>query len=110
MASEKDQEEWNDATNTSSSADYSMQTWGDEKQPSHLEELMDEEGLKRLEHADSYLEEVQRRQRVEEQQSSQGPFDYTPWIAAQPMPLVKEIEQGLRVNGLKLRKQIQADL
>jgi hypothetical protein len=26
------------------------------------------------------------------------------------MPFVKEIEQGLRVNGLKLRKQIQADL
>jgi hypothetical protein len=26
------------------------------------------------------------------------------------MPFTKEIEQGLRVNGLKLRKQIQADL
>jgi hypothetical protein len=26
------------------------------------------------------------------------------------MPLVKEIEQGLRLNGLKLRKKIQADL
>ncbi len=60
MTSERDQEEWNDSTNTSSSADYSMHTWGDEKS-THLEELMDEEGLKRLEHADSYLEEVQRR-------------------------------------------------
>jgi hypothetical protein len=26
------------------------------------------------------------------------------------MPFTKEIEQGLRVSGLKLRKQIQADL
>ncbi len=54
--------------------------------------------------ARQYLEERERERGAED------PFDFTPWIAALPMPLVKEIEQGLRVNGLKLRKQIQADV
>jgi hypothetical protein len=61
--------------------------------------MTDDERLKRLEHADFYLEEVQRRQREEERQDSQDLFDYTPWIAALSMPFTKEIEQGLRVNG-----------
>jgi hypothetical protein len=71
-----------------------MRTWGDEE---NLEEMGDEEKL-------AYLEELQRRQGAEEQQDSQDPFDYTPWIAALPMPFTKEIEQGLRVSGLKLQK------
>jgi hypothetical protein len=52
---------------------------------------------------------MQRRWEAEEQRGSQDPFDYTPWIASLPMPFTKEIEQGLRVSGLKLRKQIQAN-
>jgi hypothetical protein len=50
---------------------------------------------------------MQRRWTAEE---LQDPFDYTPWISALPMPFTKEIEQGLRVSGLKLRKQIQANI
>jgi hypothetical protein len=53
---------------------------------------------------------MQRRMDAEEQRDSQDPFDYTPWIAALPLPFTKEIEEGLRVSGLQLRKQIQADL
>jgi hypothetical protein len=98
MMSEQVQDGWNDATNTFSSEDYSMKTWGDEENPAHLEEMTDEEKLERLAHADSYLEEVQRRRDAEEQQDSQDPFDYTPWIVALPMPFTKEIEQGLRVS------------
>jgi hypothetical protein len=115
MESEQGQDGWDDATNTFSSTgthnneDYSRNTWGDEE-PAHLEEMTDEERLERLAHANSYLEEVQRRQCAEEQQDYQDPFYYTPWIAALPMPFTKEIEQGLRISGLKLRKQIQADL
>ncbi len=52
---------------------------------------------------------MQRRWAVEERER-EDPFDYTPWIAALPMPFTKEIEQGLRVSGLKLQKQSQADL
>jgi hypothetical protein len=104
MASEQNQDGWNDATNTFSSEDYSMKTWGDEANPDLIEQATDEDPayLERL--AQEYLEERERRRGVED------PFDYTPWIAALPMPFTKEIEQGLRVNGLKLRKQIQADL
>jgi hypothetical protein len=102
MASEQGQDEWNDATNTFSSEDYSMKTWGDEANPDHPEQMTEEENLEKL--AQEYLEERERRRGAED------PFDYTPWIAALPMPLTNEIEQGLRVNGLKLRKQIQADL
>jgi hypothetical protein len=102
MESEQDQNGWNDATNTFSSSDYSMQHWGDEED---LQRLGEE-----LAHVGSHIEGLRKSQGVEEQQTSQDPFDYTPWIAALPMPSTKEIEQGLRVNGLKLRKQIQADL
>jgi hypothetical protein len=100
MASEQNQDGWDGATNTFSSEDYSMRTWGDEE-PAHLEETTedDPENLEKL--AQEYLE---RRRGIED------PFDYTPWIATLPMPFTNEIEQGLRVNGLKLRKQIQADL
>jgi hypothetical protein len=79
-----------------------MKTWGEEANPDHLEQMTEEENLEKLAH--EYLEEVERRRGAED------PFNYTPWIASLPMPLTKEIEQGLRVNGLKLRKQIQADL
>jgi hypothetical protein len=78
-----------------------MQDWGDESLQKLSEQLAD---------VDSDIEKLRRSQGVQEQQDSQDPFDYTPWIAALPMPFTKEIEQGLRVNGLKLRKQIQADL
>ncbi len=101
MAPEQDQDGWNDATNTFSSTDYSMQSWGDED----LQRLGEQ-----LAHVDSHIEELRRSQGAEEQQDSQDPFDYTPWIAASPMPFTKETEQGLRVSGLKLRKQVQADL
>ena len=92
QSEQEDQDGWNDATNTFSSAntinneDCSMQNWGDEPPPS------------------PELDEDPQLQRAED------PFDYTPWIAALPMPLVKEIEQRLRVNGLRLRKQLQTDL
>jgi hypothetical protein len=100
MASEQAQDEWDDATNTFPSKDYAMKGWGDEE-PLHPEEAAedDPETLERL--AREYLESRQR---------AEDPFDYTPWIAALPMPQVKEIEQSLRINGLKLRKQFQADL
>jgi hypothetical protein len=86
--------------NTFPSEDYSMKAWGDEDPP-HPEETTedDPEDLERL--AQAYLES---RRGIED------PFDYTPWIAALPLPSAKEIEQNLRVNGLNLRKQIQADL
>ncbi len=94
MASEQNQDGWDDATNTFPSEDYSMKTWGDEANPDLIEQSTDEDPayLERL--AQEYLEERERRRGVED------PFDYTPWIAALPMPLTKEIEQGLRVNGL----------
>jgi hypothetical protein len=103
MASEQEQDGWNDTTNTFASEDFSMKTWGEEEPP-RLEESIDDdpESVERL--ARQYLEDRERERGAED------PFDYTPWIAALPMPLVKEIEQGLRVNGLKLRKQIQADV
>jgi hypothetical protein len=94
MATEQDQDGWNDATNTFSSTgianneDCSMKTWGEG------ETLEDPE-------------EMQRRWAAKDRQD---PYDYTPWIAALPMPFIKEIEQELRVSGLKLRKQIQADI
>ena len=103
MASEQGQDGWNDATNTFSSEDYSMKTWGEEDPPQVEEAIGDDpETVERL--ARQYLEDRERERGAED------PFDYTPWIAALLMPLVKEIEQGLRVNGLKLRKQIQADV
>jgi hypothetical protein len=69
MESEQGQDGWDDATNTFSSTDYSMKTWGDEES-AHLEEMTEEE---RLAQADSYLEEVQRRaQRAEELRNSGG--------------------------------------
>jgi hypothetical protein len=101
MDSEQNQDGWHSATNTYSSVDYRMQSWGDED----LQKLGEQIAV-----VDSHIEELRRTQDVEDQQDSQDPFDYTPWIAALPMPFTKEIEQGLRVNGLKLRKQIQADL
>ncbi len=104
MSFEQNQDGWNDATNTFSSEDYSMTTWEDEANPDLIEQATDEDPayLERL--AQEYLEDRERGRGVED------PFDYTPWIAALPMPHVKEIEQGLRVSGLKLRKQIQTDL
>jgi hypothetical protein len=39
MASEQGQDGWNDATNTFSSEDFSMKTWGEEEPP-HLEETI----------------------------------------------------------------------
>ncbi len=73
-----------------------MQHWGDEE----LQRLSEE-----LAHVDSHIQGLRKSLGVEEQQDAQDPFDYTPWIAALPMHYTKEIEQGLRVNGLKLRKQ-----
>jgi hypothetical protein len=96
MESEQGQDGWDEATNTLSSScnfnneDYSIKTLGDEE---NLEDP----------------EEMQRRWAAEERER-EDPFNYTPWIAALPMPFTKEIEQGLRVSGLKLRKQIQADI
>ena len=103
MASEQDQDGWNDAANTFRSDDCNIKGWEDENSP-QVEETIDDdsENIERL--ARQYLEDRERERGAED------PFDYTPWIAALPMPLVKEIEQGLRVNGLKLRKQIQADV
>jgi hypothetical protein len=63
-----------------------MQNWGDED----LQRLEGE-----LANVDSDVAELRRAQGTGEQQDSQDPFDYTPWIAALPMPLTKEIEQGL---------------
>ncbi len=80
-----------------------MKPWGDEANPDHLEQVTEENPDKLEKLAHEYLKEVERKRGAED------PFDYTPWIAALPMPFTKEIEQGLRVNGLKLRKQIQAD-
>jgi hypothetical protein len=128
MESEQDQDGWNANTNTFSSTgtynneDYSMKTWGDEENPDSVKEMTDEERRARIAQmsdeerrammaqADAFLEEVEKRRGSEEQQDSQDPFDYTPWVAALPMPLTKEIEQGLRISGLNLRRQIQADL
>jgi hypothetical protein len=104
MASKQNQDGWDDATSTFPSEDYSMKTWGDETNPDHHEQQTEEESKSLEQLAQEYLADIERKQGAED------PFDYTPWIAALPMPLVKEIEQGLRVNGLKLRKQIQADL
>ncbi len=102
MDSEQNQDGWHGgAASTYTSADYSMQDWGDESLHKLSEELAD---------VDSDIEKLRRSQGAQEQQDSQDPFDYTPWIAALPMPFTKEIEQDLRVNGLKLRKQIQADI
>ena len=101
MASEQAQNEWDDATNTFTSKDCAMKGWGDEEPP-HPEETAEDDTVEEL--ARKYLEEKDRERGVED------PFDYTPWIATLPMPQVKEIEQNLRINGLKLRKQIQADL
>jgi hypothetical protein len=72
MASEQDQDEWNDATNTFSSEDYSMKTWGDEANPDHLEQQTEEDpkNLEKLAH--EYLAEVERKR------GAQDPFDYTP--------------------------------
>jgi hypothetical protein len=97
MASEQNQDGWDDATNTFPSKDYSMKTWGDEINPDHHEQQTEEESKSLEQLAQEYLAQIERKQGAED------PFDYTPWIAALPMPLVKEIEQGLRVNGLKLR-------
>ncbi len=102
MDSEQNQDGWHGGVaSTYTSADYSMRDWGDEGLQKLGEQLAD---------VDSDIEKLQRMQGAEEQQNSQDPFDYTPWIAALPMPFTKEIEQGLRVNGLKIRKQIQFDL
>ena len=104
MASEQAQDGWNDATNTFQSEDYSMKDWGKEHDP-HLKETIEDDPDESVEDlARKYLEERERERGIE------NPFDYTPWIASSPMPQVKEIEQDLRINGLKLRKQIQADL
>ncbi len=102
MSSEQDQDGWNDATNTFRSEDYSMKGWGEVDPPSVEETIEDSLETERL--AREYFEGIER------ERGAENPFDYTPWIAALPMPQVKEIEQGLRVNGLKLRKQIQSDL
>ena len=71
MASEQDQDGWNDASNTFSSEDFSMKTWGEEETP-HLEETIgdDPESVENL--ARKYLEERERERGVED------PFDYTP--------------------------------
>jgi hypothetical protein len=61
MASEQGQDGWNDATNTFSSEDYSMKTWGDEANPDHLEQMTEEDpdNLEKLAH--EYLAEVERK-------------------------------------------------
>jgi hypothetical protein len=69
MASEQDQDGWNSATNTFSSEDYSMKTWGEEEPP-HPEETAedDHETVEML--AREYLEEREIRRGAED------PFDY----------------------------------
>ncbi len=73
MDSEQNQDGWHGATSTYSSVDYSMQSWGDEGLQKLGEQIAD---------VDSHIEKLRRTQDVEEQQESQDPFDYTPWIAA----------------------------
>jgi hypothetical protein len=77
MASEQDQDGWNDATNTFPSEDCSMKSWGDEEPPSPEETTEDSpETVERL--AREYLKER------EKERGAEDPFDYTPWIAALP--------------------------
>ncbi len=73
---------WDDATGTFPSTgifshdDSNMQGWGNDDLPEDPEEM-------------------QRRWATE---NRQDPYDYTPWIAALPMPFTKEIEQGLSLR------------
>jgi len=86
MASEQDQDGWNDATNTFRSQDYTMKGtgWDDENTPQVEESTEDDpESTENL--ARKHLKERERERDVED------PFDYNPWIAALPMPAVKEI-------------------
>jgi hypothetical protein len=84
MATEQNQNGWDDATGTfpstgiSNHDDSNMQGWGDDDLPEDPEE-------------------IQRRWDTEE---NQDPYDYTPWIAALPILSTKEMEQSLRVSGL----------
>ena len=57
-----------------------MKTRGDEANPNHLEQATDEDPAYLEKLAQEYLEE---REII---RGAEDPFDYTPWIAALPMP------------------------
>ncbi len=100
MASEQGQDGWNDATNTFRSEDCSIKGWEDEDSP-QVEETIDDdsENIERL--ARQYLEDRKKERGAED------PFDYTPWIATLPMPLVKEIEQGCALTDSSLESKFK---
>jgi hypothetical protein len=101
MASDQNQDGWDSSTNTFQGEDYSMTNWGEETNPDVTKETAEDDPEDLVSLAQAFLES---------KRGIEDPFDYTPWIAALPLPSAKEIEQNLRVNGLNLRKQIQADL